>query len=120
MLKSRKYLWGGSICLIESPHGLIQSLNVPTLYLTPMHAKTSILKSLITNIRAALQHVRLSAEQFKATGPLGSADALCERQNRPQNWPTKTTRGTVGIWVNAGFRLKGLSCRGQKVYPAIA
>ncbi|HWS04206.1 MAG TPA: hypothetical protein VN230_00320, partial [Burkholderiaceae bacterium] len=31
--------------------------------------KASILKSLIANIRAALQHVRLTAEQFKTTDP---------------------------------------------------
>ena len=37
-----------------------------TLYLTPMHGKASILKSLIANIRAALQHVKAAAEQFKA------------------------------------------------------
>jgi hypothetical protein len=35
-----------------------------TLYLTSMHGKTSILKSLIANIRAALQHVKDTAEQF--------------------------------------------------------
>ena len=40
-----------------------------TLYLTPMHGKASILKSLIANIRAALQHVRVTAEQFKTTDP---------------------------------------------------
>jgi hypothetical protein len=36
-----------------------------TLYLTPMHGKASILKPLIANIRAALQHVKDTAEQFK-------------------------------------------------------
>jgi len=41
-----------------------------TLYLTPMHGKANILKSLIANIRAALQHVRATAEQFKTTDPL--------------------------------------------------
>ncbi len=35
-----------------------------TLYLTPMHGKASILKSLIANIGAALQHVKAIAEQF--------------------------------------------------------
>ncbi len=38
-----------------------------TLYLTPMHGKASILKSLVANIRVALQHVRVTAEQFKTT-----------------------------------------------------
>lgn len=37
-----------------------------TLYLTPLHGKASILKTLIANIRAALQHVKDTAEQFKA------------------------------------------------------
>ena len=40
-----------------------------TLYLTPMHGKANILRSLIANIRAALQHVRVTAEQFKTTDP---------------------------------------------------
>lgn len=40
-----------------------------TLYLTPMHGKTGLLKSLIANIHAALQHVKATAEQFKAADP---------------------------------------------------
>lgn len=35
-----------------------------TLYLTPLHGKAGLLKPLIANIRAALQHVRAAAEQF--------------------------------------------------------
>lgn len=35
-----------------------------TLYLTPMHAATDKLMALITNIRAALSHVRAVAEQL--------------------------------------------------------
>jgi hypothetical protein len=38
-----------------------------TLYLTPMHGKAGILKTLIANIRRALQHVRATAQQFKTT-----------------------------------------------------
>ncbi len=38
-----------------------------TLYLTPMHGKTSHLKALVANIRKALQHVRLAAKQLKTT-----------------------------------------------------
>ena len=40
-----------------------------TLYLTPMHGKVGIVKSLIANIRAALQDVRAAAEQFKTKDP---------------------------------------------------
>lgn len=36
-----------------------------TLYLTSMHARTETIKQLIVNIRAALRHVRLAAEQFR-------------------------------------------------------
>ena len=36
-----------------------------TLYLTPRHGKANLLKVLIANIHAALQHVKAAAEQFK-------------------------------------------------------
>jgi hypothetical protein len=36
-----------------------------TLYLTPLHGKANILKTLIANIHAALQHVKDTAQQFK-------------------------------------------------------
>ena len=36
-----------------------------TLYLTPLHGKANLLKVLIANIHAALQHVKAAAEQFK-------------------------------------------------------
>ena len=42
----------------------VSHANQTTLYLTPLHGKTQILKSLIANIGAALQHVRQAAEQF--------------------------------------------------------
>jgi hypothetical protein len=38
-----------------------------TLHLTPLHGKVGLLKSLIANIRAALQHVKAAAEQIKTT-----------------------------------------------------
>ena len=40
-----------------------------TLYLTPLHGKTNILKKLISSIGAALHHVKTAAEQFKAADP---------------------------------------------------
>ena len=40
-----------------------------TLYLTPMHGKANLLKPLIANIRAALQHVKAAAEQLGAADP---------------------------------------------------
>jgi len=35
-----------------------------TLYLTPMHAQTSLIKSMIANVHAAIGHVRRAAEQL--------------------------------------------------------
>lgn len=42
-----------------------------TLYLTPLHGKAPILRQLIANVGAALQHVRAAAEQFKDLGRWG-------------------------------------------------
>jgi hypothetical protein len=39
--------------------------NQTLLYLTPLHGRADILKRLIANIGAALQHVKAAAEQFK-------------------------------------------------------
>ena len=39
--------------------------NHTTLYLTPLHGRADIVKRLIANIGAALQHVKAAAEQFK-------------------------------------------------------
>jgi hypothetical protein len=39
--------------------------NQTTLHLTPLHGRADILKTLIANIDAALQHVKAAAEQFK-------------------------------------------------------
>ena len=35
-----------------------------TLYLTPMHAETGLIKSMIANVHAAIRHVRHAAEQL--------------------------------------------------------
>lgn len=39
--------------------------NQTTLYLTPLHGRADILKRLIANVRAALQHVKATADQSK-------------------------------------------------------
>ena len=35
-----------------------------TLYLTPMHAETGLIKSMVANVQAAISHVRRAAEQL--------------------------------------------------------
>lgn len=39
--------------------------NQTTLYLTPLHGRTDVLRRLTANIGAALQHLMAAAEQFK-------------------------------------------------------
>ncbi len=38
--------------------------NQTTLYLTPMHAEAGLIKSMIANVHAAIQHVRAAAQQL--------------------------------------------------------
>jgi hypothetical protein len=38
--------------------------NQTTLYLTPMHAEAGLIKSMIANVHAAIQHVKAAAEQL--------------------------------------------------------
>ena len=38
--------------------------NQTTLYLTPMHAEAGLIKSMIANVHAAIQHVKAVAEQL--------------------------------------------------------
>jgi hypothetical protein len=38
--------------------------NQTTLYLTPMHAEVGLIKSMIGNVHAAIQHVKAAAEQL--------------------------------------------------------
>ena len=40
------------------------SCNQTTLYLTPMHAEAELIKSMIANVHAAIQHVQAAAEQL--------------------------------------------------------
>ena len=40
-----------------------------TLYLTPMHGKAMLLRTLIANIHGAFGHVRQTAEQFASIDP---------------------------------------------------
>jgi hypothetical protein len=47
----------------------VNHANQTTLYLTPLHGKAQVLKTLIANIGAALQHVRQAAEQLAQVDP---------------------------------------------------
>ena len=82
------YNWWSWYCRAANPGGRLEAItsrplllaavgkaashaNQTTLYLTPLHGRADILKKLIANIGAALQHLRATAEQFKAIDPWG-------------------------------------------------
>lgn len=76
------YNWWSWYCRAAHPQGRLEAItsrplllaavgkavnhaNQTTLYLTPLHGRSDVLKRLIVNIGAALQHVKAAAEQFK-------------------------------------------------------
>ena len=75
-----------------------------TLCLTPMLGKTSILTSLITNIRG-LAACQGHCGAVRHGRSLGGADALRERQNRADTWAVQASRCPAGYGVIAGFRI---------------
>ncbi len=54
-----------SLLLLAAVARAAHSGGQTTLDLTPMHGKANLLKPLIANIHAALQHVKEAVEQFK-------------------------------------------------------
>ena len=120
-----RYKWWGWYCRAANPSARMEAITSrplllaavgktasharqTRLYLTPMHGKVSVLTSLIANIRAALEHVRLTAEQFKTTGPWACADALRARENRADPRSVQTPR------CPARYRVECLSMRGSR------
>ena len=76
------YNWWSWYCRAAHPEGRMEAItsrplllaavgkaashaNQTTLYLTPLHGRSGILKRLIANIGKALQHVKAAAEQFR-------------------------------------------------------
>ena len=61
-----------------------------TLYLTPMHGSAHLLKSLIANIHAALQHTKATAEQFRTADPWTALLRYVSEKIAPTLAPFKT------------------------------
>ena len=76
------YNWWSWYCRAAHPEGRMEAItsrplllaavgkaanhaNQTMLYLTPLHGRVDVLRKLIANIGAALQHVKAAAEQFK-------------------------------------------------------
>ena len=64
--------WSGVLAAVGEA---TSHVNQTTLYLTPLHGRTDVLKRLISNIGEALQHVKKAADQFKNLDLLGLYEA---------------------------------------------
>jgi len=63
--------------------------NQTTLYLTPMHAEAGLIKSMIANVHAAIQHVKAAAEQLPKLARWRTLLAyICERIAGQMTLPT--------------------------------
>ena len=67
--------------------------NQTTLYLTPLHGRADVLKRLIANIGAALQHVKAAAEQFKDLDRWGCLLRYISDRIAPVIGPPKPAQG---------------------------
>jgi hypothetical protein len=60
-----------------------------TLYLTPMHAKTGLIKTMVANVHAAIRHVRQAAEQLPQLDRWAALlRYICQRIVGPSALPT--------------------------------
>jgi hypothetical protein len=67
--------------------------NQTTLYLTPMHAEVGLIKSMIANVHAAIEHVRAVAEQLPKIDRWAAMLAyICQRIAGPIRLPTLPQR----------------------------
>ena len=78
-----------------------------TLYLTPLHGKAGLLRSLIANIHAALQHIKAAAEQFKTTDRWAVLLRYVSDKIAPVLGPLPAASGPSSYWTAAGFRISG-------------
>lgn len=60
---------GERVLLLAAVGGAAHNGGQTTLYLTPLHRKANMLKPLMANIRGALQHIKVAAEQITSAGP---------------------------------------------------
>ncbi|MBW6495681.1 MAG: hypothetical protein K0B16_14195, partial [Burkholderiaceae bacterium] len=75
-----------------------------TLYLTPMHAESRLIKSMIANVHAAIDHVRRAAEQLPKLNRWATLLAyICQRIVAQSVLPTPPA-GAHGERVTAVFR----------------
>jgi hypothetical protein len=76
----REALTSPPLLLAAVGRGATSSGNQTTLYLTPMHAEAGLIKSMIANVHAAIQHVKAAAEQLPKLDRWRTLpDYICQR-----------------------------------------
>ncbi len=77
-------------------HANQTTLYLTPLYLTPLHCRTDMLRKLIANISAALQHVKAAAEQLKDLDRWGCLRRYITERIAPVVGPTRPPQGLPG------------------------
>jgi hypothetical protein len=107
------YNWWSWYCRAAHPTGRLEAItsrplllaavgkaashaNQTTLYLTPLHGRADVLKRLIANIGAALQHVKAAAEQFKDLDRWGCLLRYISDRIAPVIGPPRAAAGAAG------------------------
>ena len=107
------YNWWSWYCRAAHPKGRLEAItsrplllaavgkavnhaNQTTLYLTPLHGRADVLKRLIANIGAALQHIKAAAEQFRDVDRWGVLLRYISDQIAPLIWPPKPPTALPG------------------------
>jgi len=81
------------------------------LYLTPLHAKTETIKTLVANIRAALQHVKAVAEQLPTLDRWATLVRYICQRIAPSIPPTPPPTAVPATGELPDLGLKTLCCR---------
>ncbi len=107
------YNWWSWYCRAAHPTGRLEAItsrplllaavgkavshaNQTTLYLTPLHGRADVLRRLIANIGAALQHVKAAAEQFKDLDRWGCLLRYISARIAPVTGPPRLAQGLPG------------------------
>lgn len=73
----------------------VSHANQTTLYLTPLHGRADMLERLLSNIRAALQHVKAIAEQYQDRDRWGCLVRYISDRIAPVIGPPKPAAGLL-------------------------
>jgi hypothetical protein len=78
-----------------------------------MHGKANLLKPLIANLHAALQHVKAAAEQLRAADPWAILLRYVSDKIAPISRTAQNPCRPSSVGVTAGFRFNGFVVGGS-------